>query len=166
MPAGPAEQHTGGADPLGGPGSALEPPTRGWQGQADFSGQTDVSLSGHDLSGVANGGPQDYGNSWDAPRGEEPAPTTWQPPPEDIGETAGWAGPFNGMPASDGGAGTSNGGYGGSPLELSPPSIIEPDVGLGAGVGADAANEWHQTGTGPGVSSIAVGEDEMVELDF
>jgi hypothetical protein len=37
---------------------------------------------------------------------------------------------------------------------------------LGAEGGADAANEWHQTGTGPGVSSIAVGEDEMVELDF
>jgi hypothetical protein len=66
----------------------------------------------------------------------------------------------------DYGAGTSNGGYGESPLELSPPSVIEPGARLGAEGGADAANEWHQTGTGPGVSSIAVGEDEMVELDF
>ena len=175
--AGGAERHAGGADRGGavpGPQSAN---TRGWQSGA-YDGNHSSTAAGLSLGGAeADDGTAQYALQWGGTRADEPAPATWQPPPEDGGgaapqhndgaAAAGWAVPYDSMLGSGGGYGTgpSTGGYGGSPLELSPPSVIEPAAGFGMDGGA-AADEWQQPGKGSGVSSVAVVEDEMVDLDF
>ena len=144
----------------------------GWQEQADIGGDQSAAPHGaRALSGIAPG----YGDAWSASRGGgDTAATQWQPPlePQLLGDagTAAQAqfahgdSPTHAAQPPYGGMSFGGGGYGTSPLELSPPSVLEPAAAYGAEAGA-SVNEW-QPGVGPGTGSAAFVEDEMVELDF
>ena len=152
-------------------------PGSGWQHPA-YDG-SEQSVAGRGAEASFSGAAAGYGDAWGASSGSggNPAALPWQPPaepglPGDTGTAAqapfahaeapadaAQAPPYGGMSFGGGG------GYGTSPLQLSPPSVLDPAAAYAGAEAEPSANEW-QPGVGPGTGSAAVVEDEMVELDF
>ena len=177
VPAGGAERDTAGVSALAS-APDYSAPAGGWQHQAGVGAEQPPAGHGAaaDFSSAAAAG---YRDAWGASSrdGGNPAAMPWQPPaepglPGDTGTSAqapfahadgpadaAQAPPYGGMSFGGGG------GYGASPLQLSPPSVPDPAAVYGGTEAEPSVNDW-QPGVGPGTGSAAVVEDEMVELDF
>ena len=152
----------------------------GWQHQAStgVGGEQPPAVDGAaaNFSSAAAAG---YGDAWGAASrggGDDTAAMPWQLPAEpglagDTGTSA--QAPFAHADGTvdaaqvppHGGMSFGGGGYGASPLQLSPPSVLDPAAAYGSAEAGASLNEW-QPGVGPGTGSAAIAEDEMVELDF
>jgi len=175
VPLAGAERDTAGAAAFASAPDHSLPPGNGWQHQAGVGGEQSAPNLGAETS-FGSAAAAGYGDAWGASSrgGGDPVAMPWQPPVEpglpgdsdskgqapfahgDGPADAAQAPPYGGM-SFGGGAG-----YGTSPLQLSPPSVLDSAAAYGGAEAEPSGTEW-QPGVGPGTGVV---EDEMVELDF